>query len=938
LADDGRQIAPVSLGPGARLGSYQLLGSLGPEPVERYKATDTRTNREVSIRVVPTEGALAVDARAQLEREAKALASLRHANISVPIEIGHEDPATDFVVSEHVDGETLGERLAREALELPEALQIAAGIADSLDKAHRQGLVHGGLTPSTVWLTPSGPILLDFGLARLAEGGPQQSAGFAPLATLAAARIPTAPSGVRATITAYTAPEQLAGMSADARTDIYSCGALLYEMLAGRPAFQEKTQALLVAAIQSVDPEPLSKLQPLVPAALDHLVQRCLGKEPKERVQTAWDLLAQLKWIIEGGSKLGVPALTIARRKNQDRVVWAAAAAALVVALAFTPSVLSSFGRAPASPAVRFAVAGLPPQANVPISISPDGRWVAGAAQGGSELIGVSLGSLTPQRLVTAGGSVLQPFWSPDSRSIAFFESGLLKRAEIAGGAPQTVAEAPPPYGNGTWSRDGVILFSSGGVIQRVLAAGGEPTPISNLDGNGKAITGEDHLGPWFLPDGRHFLYVAVSNDSAIYLAELDSTARTRLISANSKPMYAPGYILFNRGATLFAQPFDVEALALTGEPIRVTDGLAMLAPTASANLVNSANFSVSQTGALVLKSSPGGAGGDTPGAGLQRSLVWVDRSGSQLSEAGTGGIAGIDLAPDGARFAVHVHEGDGGDIWAFDPDQRRLQRLTFDASQDNSSPVWSPDGTRIAFASRRTNGWGLYVKQADGAGDEEQVFESTEQVVPMGWSPDGKLLVYVKIANAADVWAVPLEGDKQAFPIAQTSAVEVHPQVSPDGKWVAYQSNETGIAEIYIKQFPEGPAKRQVSTGGGSYPRWRADGKELYFISNGLNGVEIDTSGTLPRPGVPRLLFTGPGNPSLAGHFAVYHRFAVSSDGQRFLIALTAGGGAGLLGGAADTAIRTAVDNANTPGGGGAATVARVSVVLNWPQMLQER
>jgi serine/threonine protein kinase/Tol biopolymer transport system component len=925
----------MSLGPGTRLGSYEVVASLGEAPAERYKANDTRTNREVSIRVVPTDGTLAGDARARLEREAKALASLRHPNISVPIEIGHEDPATDFVVSEHVEGETLGQRLAHHALELPEALQIAAAIVDSLDKAHRKGLVHGGLTPATVWLSAGGPILLDFGLARLAEGGPQD--GFAPLATLAAVRMPTAPSSARAAITACTAPEQLAGMPADARTDIYACGALLYEMLAGRPAFQEKTQALLVAAIQSVDPEPLSKLQPLVPAALDHLVQRCLSKDPKERVQTAWDLLVQLKWIGEGGSKLGVPAPAIARRRKQDRIVWAAAAAALVVALALTPSVLSSFGTPPTSPAVRFAVAGLPPQANVPISISPDGRWVAGAAQGGSEIIGVSLGSLTPQRLVTAGAAVLQPFWSPDSRSIAFFEGGLLKRAEIAGGPPQTVAEAPPPVGNGTWSKDGVILFSSGGVIRRVLAAGGEPTPITDVDENGQPISGEDHLGPWFLPDGRHFLYVAVSNDSAIYLAELDSTARTRLISAESKPMYAPGYILFNRGATLFAQPFDAEALALTGEPIRVTDGLAMLAPTASANLANSANFSVSQTGALVFKSSPGGAAGDATGAGLQRSLVWVDRTGAQLGEAGTGGIAGIELAPDGERFAVHVHEGEGGDIWTFDPDQRRLQRFTFDASQENSSPVWSPDGSRIAFASRRGNGWGLYVKQADGAGEEELVFESTEQKVPMSWSPDGKLLVYVQIGNAPDIWAVPLDGDKRPFPVANSPAVEAQPQVSPDGKWVAYQSSETGVAEIYIKQFPEGPAKRQVSTGGGAWPRWRADGKELYFNSSGINAVEIDMSGTLPRPGVPRLLFTGPGNPNLTGHFVVYHRFAVSPDGQRFLIALTAGGGAGLLGGAADAAIRNAIDNANA-GTGGAAAVARVSVVLNWPQMLQER
>jgi Tol biopolymer transport system component len=929
----------MALDPGTRLGSYEVVAPLGTGPAERYQATDTRTNRAVSIRIVPTGVPLAADARARVERDAKTLAALRHPHISVPIDIGHEDPSTDFVVSEHVEGETLAERLAGHAMELPEALQIAAAIADSLDHAHRQGIVHGGLTPATVLLTATGPMLLDFGVARLGEAVPPESGRSAPLATLAAVRSASKLSGAHVELTAYTAPEQLAGTRADARTDIYACGALLYEMVAGRPAFQEKTDALLVAAVQSVDPEPLSKLEPTVPAALDHLVQRCLSKDPKERVQTAWDLLVQLKWIAEGGSKLGVPAPAIARRRTQERVVWAAAAAALVVAIALAPSALSSFGDTPASPPVRFTVAGLPQDLPVPISISPDGRWIAGAAAGGAEIFGVSLGSLTPQRLVAAGAPVLQPFWSPDSRSIAFFEGDLLKRAAIAGGPPQTISEAPPPVGNGTWSRDGVILFSSGGVIHRVLAAGGEPTPVTNRDENGAPIAGEDHLGPWFLPDGRHFLYVAVSNDSAIYLAELGTTARTRLINADSKPMYAePGYILFNRGATLFAQPFDAEELALTGEPIRVTDGLAMLASTASANIARSANFSVSQTGALVFKSPRGGASTQQPGAGPQRSLLWVDRGGTELGEAGTGAIAGVDVAADGARFAVHVHEGDGGDIWTFDAEQQRLQRFTFDASQENSSPIWSPDGARIAFASRRDGSWGVYVKQADGSGGEELVIGSAEQKAPLSWSPDGKLLVYAQVGRALDIWAVPLEGDRKPFPVLDSPAAEGPAQVSPDGQWLAYQSNETGTPEIYIKQFPEGPAKRQVSTGGGVWPRWRSDGKELFFIDAGVNAVAIDTSGATPRPGVPRLLFAGPGNPSLDGHFPIYHRFAVSPDGQRFLVALTAGGGGGLRGGGgADAAIRAAVDGA-TAGRAPVGAAARVSVVLRWPQLLEER
>jgi dipeptidyl aminopeptidase/acylaminoacyl peptidase len=524
---------------------------------------------------------------------------------------------------------------------------------------------------------------------------------------------------------------------------------------------------------------------------------------------------------------------------------------------------------------------------------------------------------------------------------VAYFTGGrgvgFLRRAEIAGGPPQTLAEAPLPVGNGTWNREGVILFSSGGVIRRVLAAGGEATPITNVNEKGEPITGEDHLGPWFLPDGRHFLYVAVSSDSAIYLAELGSPARTRLISAESKPMYAePGYILFGRGDTIFAQPFDATALKLTGEPIRVTDGVATLAPAAGPNLSRSANFWVSQTGALVFKSVGAGRGAaPAAGGGPQRSLVWVDRNGVETSEAGTGAFAGIDLGPDGRRFAVHLHEGAGGDIWAFDPDQRRMQRFTFSAGQENSSPVWSPDGKQIAYASQRESQWGLYVRPADGTGTEELVTASAAQKVPMSWSPEGKWLVYVQIGKGSDIWTVPLAGDKKPVPVIDSDFNEDYPQVSPDGKWIAYHSNETGRDEIFIKQFPEGPAKQQVSTGGSIWPRWRGDGRELYFVSaQGVTSVAIDTSGPTPRPGVPRGLFALSGNPNLQGHSEIYHRFAVSSDGQRFLISRPGGGARGAAGGA-DAVITQLVDGGRA---GGAGALADITVVLNWPQLLKQR
>jgi Tol biopolymer transport system component len=932
--------------PGTRLGPYEVLAPIGAGTAgteERYKATDTRANRIVSLKVLPPELSGRPEMTERLERDARTISSLNHPNICALVEVVHQDPSTDFLVAEYVEGESLAQRLTHGPLELQEALKIAIAMADSLDKAHRQGVVHGGVNPSTVLLTTEGPKLLDFGVARLKEES--QPAGAVSMAVTRAS-MPSLTS-VPTAAAPYMAPEQFTGSDMDARTDIFAFGTVLYEMVTGRPAFQEKTLALLVAAVQSVDPDPVSKSQPMAPPALDHVVKRCLAKDPRQRLQTAWDLMAQLQWIAEGGGTgVGIPDPAAASRTKRDWAIWTALGAGLVLTASMAPSTWARFRSAPEPEAARFLASGLPTGTSTPLAISPNGRWLVTAPGGAAVngVVGLSLNGVTPQVLIK-DNNVTQPFWSPDSRSLGFFEGGKLKKAEISGGPAQNICEVTNPIGGATWQSDGVILFSAAGLIYRVAAAGGQPTAITALD---KSKQETDHLGPYFLPDGRHYLFLAVAAESAIYLGSLDSKDRTRLFASDSKAIYAastgsgqaaPGYVLFNRANTVFAQPFDPSKLALTGEPIRVADGVPLvpLGPNANPNLNRFASFAASQTGVLVFRTNQAAAQGQTGAADEQRSLSWFDRTGVRTASLGsTGAYAGLDLSPDGKRFVVHRHEGSGGDNWAFDLAQGRMQRLTFDASQDNQSPIWSPDGTRIAFSSRRNNKWGIYTKLADGTGTEELITESDPGKAPMSWSPDGKLLVYTQAGQANDVWAVPVAGDKKPFPLLQSPANEVFPQVSPDGKWLAYQSSETGRNEIYVKSFPEGPGKWQVSTDGGLWPRWRRDGKELYFVlAPNVWAAEIRVIGSSVQPGVPQTLFALGADPSAAMNHNPYLRFAVAGDGKSFLMSQPGTGGAATSGGLADQ-IAAVADR-----GGASSTAAApngVTVVLNWPQMLKKK
>jgi Tol biopolymer transport system component len=921
------------LAPGTRLGPYEVVAPMGAEEEGRYKATDTRRNQAVTIKVLPPEFSANPSSKARLERTARTISSLKHPQICALVDVGHEEPSTDFVVAEFVEGDTLAVRLAQGPLDLPQALRVAVAVADSLDKAHRKGVIHGGLNPSVVVLAPDGPKLLDFGVAAVAEDAAAvQSVSMATtmtsLSTLSAVPSMAAP---------YMAPEQYAGGAADARTDIFAFGTVLYQMVTGRPAFQEKTQALLVAAIQTVDPEPASKAQRDTPPALDYVITRCLAKDPRQRFQTAFDVLMELQFITSSSVQVAVPVPKAATRKRQESMAWAALGVVAIAGVALTPSMLARFQPSAEPEEARFVASSLP-AGTTPVTVSPDGRWVMAAANGGAAM-GLPLDSVTPQTLVA--GNPFQPFWSPDARSIAYVSvvEGKLMRADIGGGPPQVITDLQPPISAGTWNQDGIILVPSGGLIQRVLAAGGQLTPVTALD---QAKQETEHVAPVFLPDGRRFLFLAVSSkpdESAIYVSSLDSPARTRLFASDSRALYAaPGYLLFNRGDTVFAQAFDAESLALTGEPVRVASGVTMMAVAGSSSSSHArwASFGVSQTGVLAYRA---GGGGPSPAANTteeQRSLFWFDRAGQRsIAHATVGGYTGLELSPDGSRAAVHRHQGGGGDSWIVNlaqGAQGRMQRFTFDALQDNGNPIWSPDGTRIAFASTRGGRPGIYVKAADGTGAEEAVVGTEVASIPMSWSSDSKLLVYSRNSGNGDIWAVPVTGDKKPFPLVESGFAENFAQVSPDGKWLAYQSNETGRPEIYVKPFPEGPGKWQVSTDGGQFPRWRGDSAELFFyFNNNVISAAVRASGASFEAEVPKTLF-GLGAPGAAVNHPPYHRFDVTADGRRFLISQQGEGGAVAGGGLAD-AVLGLVEGA---AGSSTSTPNSVTVILNWTRMLK--
>ena len=858
-----------------RLGPYEIISLQGAGGMgEVYQARDTRLDRTVAIKIC------GVRFTERFEREARAISSLNHPHICALYDIGRED-SVEFLVMEYLEGETLEARLLSGALPIEEALRIAIQIAGALDAAHRKGVVHRDLKPGNVMLTRGGAKLLDFGLAKMAE--PVVSSEVETLVATNAAPI-TAQGTIVGTFQ-YMSPEQLEGKESDARSDIFAFGAMLYEMITGRRCFEGSSHASLIAAVMSTNPPSISTIQPMASPALDRVVRRCLAKSPDDRWQNAGDLLSELEWIAESGSKAGVPGPVVAKRRNRERMWQLAAGLAAVLLLASLVWIVAHTGKEPAAPAVvRFQIPA-PDKLNfffyqIP-AVSPDGERIAFTASASrrdlSRLFVRPLNAETATEIPVQGVIVGPPFWSPDGRQIAFSNRGTLQRVDVSGGPPLTICNCDGAIG-GTWNRDGVILSTnSARLLYRVSAAGGDPKLLRPL------AEGESgQLWPEFLPDGKHYLYLSMSNrpdQQGIYAASLDSSERKFIVATNSNVAYVQsGQLLFMNGNVLMAQPFDLRQLRLGGEPRPVADHIDLAQNTD----VPFGNFSASPNGVLVWHRNTQSS---------QSSLQWFDRSGKRLGVVGEAAdYSNPALSPDETKLAVGIRDSQTKtrDIWIFDLLRGTRTRLTFDPADDLDS-IWSPDGTRIAFTSNRLGQRDIYQKPADGSGSEELLLGGKGgQKNVEDWSPDGKYLIY-NYQQPPDVhlYVLPLGGDRKPVPFLNADFNTEHGQFSPNGRWVAYRSLESGRMEVYVQGFTldssQARGKWQVSVDGGELPRWRRDGKELFFhFGDGYFAVDVKTDGASFQAGIPRPLFEVPTVSSTPAGGAP---FAVTRDGQRFLV-----------------------------------------------------
>jgi serine/threonine protein kinase len=855
---------------------------------EVYRARDTRLDRAVAVKILPPDLSSSVELKARFEREARAVSTLSHPHICHLYDIGSQD-GTAYLVMEYLEGESLADRLHKGALPLKQTLHIGVQIAEALAAAHRAGILHRDLKPANVMLTVGGAKLLDFGLAKTsptvastAGAGVSGMTPSTPTMTIAELSSPAKALTQKGTVVGtfqYMAPEVLQGVEADARSDIFSLGCVLYEMATGKRAFEGKSQLSVLTGILEKDPDPVSRVQPTSPPALDHVVKTCLEKNPDERFQTAHDVKVQLKWIAEGGAQAELAAPT----RQSSRLGWLAAGVLFVALGASIAAYLnvashpSLVVRSTILPPPGTSFVAMTPDSGPPV-LSPDGTRLAFSARDdkGKVLLYVrSLTSLTAQPLAGTEDA-MYPFWAPDNRQIGFFIPGKVMKVDANGGSPQTVCEASRGRG-GTWSREGVIVFNGQvlGPLWRVSASGGVPEAASKL-----SASENDHRWPQFLPDDKHFLFWGRSGSGpqahTVYVGLLGSLQAKAILKGTTMATYASGYLLFMRDTKLLAQPFDVRRLEVTGEPVSVAEAVTL--NDLSARPV----FSASENGTLVYQFSAAPAAWN---------LMWLTRDGKQTGSITQQGAPFFfpRLSPDGERLAVSFSAtlGTNG-VWIFDLQRGTRTRLTFEDGIQHS-PLWAPDGKTVFYGSNSGGVNHIYAKAADGSGSVRTILANGDaSEVPVSFSPDGRYLVYQRRAltgtqTSTDLWVLPLFGDGKPFPVVQTAFDDALGVVAPNGNWMAYQNNESGRNEIYLTRFPGGGAKWQVSTNGGISARWRRDGKELFFVDsvNNMMAVDVDTSGSAVRLGIARTLFTISKDRFRRGAGP----YDVTADGKKFLI-----------------------------------------------------
>ncbi len=842
----------MTLVSGTRLGPYEILAPLGAGGMgEVYRARDTRLERTVAIKILPAHLSDKPAAKERFEREARAISSLNHPNICQLYDVGAQD-GVGYLVMEYLEGETLADRLRRGPLPLEQALRCGSEICDGLERAHRTGVVHRDLKPGNIMMTKAGAKLMDFGLAKPSVEPLGDSSS-----SLKTRSEPLTAEGTLVGTFHYMSPEQVEGKEVDGRSDIFSFGSVLYEMLTGRRAFEGKSRLSVASAILEKEPGPISAVKPLTPPEIDHVVSICLAKDPDERFQTAHDVKLQLRWIATSASK----PRPRAARSNGERWVFVSAVVVLLAALAAAVSYRPSRDAAPTTwSSILAPVKTTFAYFAGPVAVSHDGRKLTFVAttSDGQDLIWVRPLDSPDARVLPGTEGASYPFWSKDDRHIGFFANGRLKTIEATGGPAVTLCDAAGARG-GTWNASSVILFSeTWGGVKRVSSSGGAPVEITTLD----PARGElSHRWPSFLPDGDHFLCLGSnfrgdSGESAsIYLASLESKDTKILFQARSNVSYIPGHFLFVRNRLLMAQPFDEEQLEIRGEPIPIAQQVQY------DELTWRGVFSSSPNGVLAYQ------GGNT---GANSQLIMFDRAGVELKRIGAPGDLIIHrISPDGWKVAVSSLDSStlNYQLWLHDLTQEKGARLTFGPNRSRN-PAWSPDGNSLIFALNKNGPYDLFEKRTDGTGGEQLILESQSSKYPTDWSADGSFLAYSSNSpkERTALWILPRFGERKPYVFLQGDHNVGEGRFSPDGRWMAYTSDESGRAEVYVTPFPEATSKWQVSAAGGTSARWRRDGRELYYLAADakLMAAEVDPTGTIFQVGEVRPLFqvllrTGP-------------------------------------------------------------------------------